>query len=169
MRRVDLASLLVLAAGSCAAGASTLVSFESPLEAELPTGRVSEMTLELAPAAVTGEVSADDAPAAPAKPADPDSFFKGWKGTVEGGPRGLFQRVWQVQGQPICRNAHGMGQQQPGVADHLQRKTVQDRRPKQRRGLLPLRVGAQHPAVVVPVAHLLAPGVAVVHTCPMPA
>ena len=88
MRHVSVASFLVLAAGACAANASSLVAFELPVEAELPTGRLTEVTLSLDPAAVSDQPPAADAAAAPAKPADPDSLFKGWKGNVEGGLNG---------------------------------------------------------------------------------
>lgn len=81
-------------AGSALA-APAHVEFEALREADVFTSAPAASVVAIAPAAITLEEIIDDPPAAaeaaaavPAKPADPDSFFKGWKGNVEGGLNG---------------------------------------------------------------------------------
>jgi hypothetical protein len=87
-----LPALLVATAGTLGAHAAS-VEFVPVREADLfAATSAAETIIALTPAAVSHEVILDDAKAqpeaAPAKPADPDSFFKGWKGSIEGGLNG---------------------------------------------------------------------------------
>ena len=84
---------LVACAGTTVFAAN--VAFEAPAEADVFATAAAAPVFAFTPAEVTFETFSDEPPAAaapapeaPAKPADPDSFFKGWKGNVEGGLNG---------------------------------------------------------------------------------
>lgn len=91
--RSAVAAFAACAGSAMALAAPAHVEFEAPREAEILTSTPVASVVAIAPAAITLEEIIDDPPAAaaaavPAKPADPDSFFKGWKGDVEGGLNG---------------------------------------------------------------------------------